>query len=78
MPSLRKFGPVYDVESAFEITASAIFIIKLILNAMIVEETCRRETLWQYSLAMFALLINMGLGIGNLLDCKLFLQKYAT
>ena len=76
--SLRKFGPVYDVENAFEIMTSGVFIIKLILNAMIVEEPCRRQTLWQYSMALSALLINMGLGIGNLLDCKLFLQKYAT
>lgn len=76
--SLRRFGPVYDVENSLEIMASGVFIIKLILNAMIVEEPCRRQTLWQYSMALSALLINMGLGIGNLLDCKLFLQKYAT
>ncbi|KAF8507121.1 hypothetical protein F5888DRAFT_72939 [Russula emetica] len=65
--SLRRFGPVYDVESAFEITASGIYIIKLILNALIVEESCRRQTLWQYSTAFFALVINSGIGIGNLL-----------
>jgi hypothetical protein len=73
--SLRRFGPVYDVESAFEITASGIFIIKLILNALIVEESCRRQTLWQYSAAFFALVINAGIGIGNLLRCKLFLRN---
>ena len=73
--SLRKFGPVYDVETAFEITASGVYIIKLILNALIVEESCRRQTLWQYSTAFFALVINSGIGIGNLLLCKLFLQN---
>ena len=73
--SLRRFGPVYEVESAFEITASGIFIIKLILNASIVEESCRRQTLWQYSTAFFALVINSGIGIGNLLHCKLFPQN---
>jgi hypothetical protein len=73
--SLRRFGPVYDIESAFEITASGIYIIKLILNALIVDESCRRQTLWQYSTAFFALVINSGIGIGNLLDCKLFLQN---
>jgi hypothetical protein len=76
--SLRRFGPVYDVESAFEITTSGIYIIKLILNALIVEEAYRRQTLWQYSTAFFALLINSGIGLGNLLQCKLFLQKYTT
>jgi hypothetical protein len=73
--SLRRFGPVYDIESAFEITVSGIYIIKLILNASIVEESCRRQTLWQYSTAFFALVINSGIGIGNLLDCKLFPQN---
>ena len=71
---LRKFGPVYDVESAFEITTSGVYIIKLILNALLVEESCRRQTLWQYSTAFFALIINSSIGIGNLLRCKLFLQ----
>jgi hypothetical protein len=73
--SLRRFGPVYDVESAFEITASWIYIIKLILNASIVDESCRRQTLWQYSTVFFALVINSGIGIGNLLLCKLFLHN---
>ena len=67
---LRKFGPVYNVESAFEITASAIYIVKLLLNSTIVEPSCRRETLWQYSTALFALLINLGVGIGDLLSCE--------
>jgi hypothetical protein len=75
---LRRFGPVYDVESAFEITASGIYIIKLILNSMIVEAPCRRQALWQYSTAFFALLINLGIGVGNLLYCESFLQKHAT
>lgn len=75
VPALRRFGPVYDVESAFEITASGVYIIKLILNTLIVEESCRRQTLWQYSTAFFALIINAGIGIGNLLGCKLFLRN---
>jgi hypothetical protein len=75
VPSLDRFGPVYDVESALEITASGIYIIKLILNALIVDESCQRQTLWQYSTAFFALVINAGIGIGNLLRCKLFLRN---
>jgi hypothetical protein len=73
--SLRKFGPVYDIETAFEITASGVYIIKLILNILIVEESCRRQALWQYSTPFLALIINSGIGIGNLLHCKLFLQN---
>lgn len=67
----RKFGPVYNVESALEIGASGVYMVKLLLNSMIVEEDCRRETLWQYSTALFALFINLGVGVGNLLECKL-------
>jgi hypothetical protein len=70
--SLREFGPVYNVESAFEISASVIYIVKLLLNSTIVEPACRRETLWQYSMALFALLINLGVGVGNLLSCEYF------
>lgn len=69
---LHGFGPVYNVESALEITASAIYMVKLLLNSTIVEPTCRRETLWQYSTALFALLINLGVGVGNLLECESF------
>jgi len=75
--SLHKFGPVYDVDGAIEITASAIYMVKLLLNAMLVEPQCRRETLWQYSTAMFALFINMGIGVGNLIECKSFPQEHA-
>jgi hypothetical protein len=70
--SLNRFGPVYDIEGAIEIAASAIYIVKLLLNAMIVEASCRRQTLWQYSTTMLALFINMGIGVGNLIMCKSF------
>jgi len=73
-----KFRPVYNVESALEITASVIYIVKLFLNSTLVEMVCRRETLWQYSAALFALLINLGIGLGNLLLCELFLWEYAS
>jgi hypothetical protein len=63
-------GPVYNVEGSLEISTSVIFIVKLFLNSLIVERTCRRETLWQYSTALFALLINLGVGIGNLIACE--------
>ncbi|KAI9508802.1 hypothetical protein F5148DRAFT_1192760, partial [Russula earlei] len=64
------FGPVYSVESSLEIAASAIYMIKLFLNSTIVEADCRRETLWQYSTALLALFINLGVGLGNILDLR--------
>ncbi|KAH8988890.1 hypothetical protein EDB92DRAFT_1947797 [Lactarius akahatsu] len=64
---MHEFGPVYDIEGAVEITTSAIFIIKLLLNAFLVEASSRRQTLYQYSSVVSALLINMGIGVGNLI-----------
>lgn len=69
----RQSGPVYDIESSLEISTSVVYIVKLFLNSLIVEQHCRRQTLWQYSATLFALLINLGVGIGNLLLCELFL-----
>ncbi|KAH9082096.1 hypothetical protein EDB83DRAFT_2591750, partial [Lactarius deliciosus] len=64
---MHEFGPVYDIEGAIEITTSAIFIIKLLLNVFLVEASSRRQTLCQYSSVVSALLINMGIGVGNLI-----------
>lgn len=71
---IHEFGPVYDIEGAVEITTSAIFIVKLFLNVLLVEVPSRRQTLWQYSSVLSALVINMGIGIGNLTHCKLSVQ----
>ncbi len=67
---LHEFGPVYDIENAVEIILSAVFIIKLLLNVWIVELSSRRQTLWQYFSVLSALLIGMGVGIGNLTHCE--------
>ncbi|KAI9445220.1 hypothetical protein H4582DRAFT_1914059 [Lactarius indigo] len=64
---MHAFGPVYDLEGAVEVTTSAIFIIKLLLNVFLVEAPSRRQTLCQYSSMVSALLINMGIGVGNLM-----------
>ncbi|KAI9460897.1 hypothetical protein BJY52DRAFT_1168133 [Lactarius psammicola] len=64
---MHDFGPVYDIEGAVEITLSAIFILKLLLNVLLVEVPSRRQTLWQYSSVTSALVINMAIGIGNLM-----------
>jgi hypothetical protein len=69
--SIHEFGPVYDIEGAVEIITSAIFIVKLLLNVLLVEVSSRRQTLLQYSSVLSALLINMGIGIGNLAHCEL-------
>lgn len=70
VPLMHQFGPVYDIEGALEITTSAIFIVKLLLNVLLVEASSRRQTLWQYSSVFFALFINVAIGIGNLMHCE--------
>jgi hypothetical protein len=74
---LDRFGAVYFIDSGVEITASSIFIVKLILNVMIVEARCRRQTLWQYLATMLALFINMGIAIGQVVVCKSFTKEHA-
>jgi hypothetical protein len=73
---LDRPGPVYFIDSGVEITASSIFIVKLILNVMIVEERCRRQTLWQYLATMLALFVNMGIAIGQVVECKSFTKGH--
>lgn len=70
VPLMHEFGPVYDIEGAVEITTSAIFIVKLLLNVLLVEVSSRRQTLWQYSSVFSALFINTAIGIGNLMHCE--------
>ncbi|KAI0051748.1 hypothetical protein FA95DRAFT_1675771 [Auriscalpium vulgare] len=66
LDSFHHQGPVYAVESALEIIASALLISKLLLNCMIAETPSRWGTFFQYSPIFVALIINAGLGSGNL------------
>lgn len=70
VPLMHEFGPVYDIEGAVEITTSALFIVKLLLNVLLVEESSRRQTLWQYSSVFSALFLNTAIGVGNLMHCE--------
>jgi hypothetical protein len=72
---MHDFGPVYDIDGAVEITTSAIFIVKLLLNVLLVEVSSRRQTLWQYTSVFSALSINMAIGIGNLAQCESSTQE---
>ncbi|THH20847.1 hypothetical protein EW146_g603 [Bondarzewia mesenterica] len=65
--AFHKVGVIYEVEGTMEITVSAIFIIKLMLNTLIASTPSRWKTLSRYSIMIFALLINMGIGIGNII-----------
>lgn len=66
VPSDNRLGPVYDTEAAMEIIASVLFIVKLLLNSLITPVTPQSKTLRTYAAMIFALLINLGLGIGNI------------
>jgi len=70
VPSDNQLGPVYGAETAMEIIASALFVIKLLLNTVITPVTPRSKTFRRYTAMFFALLINLGLGIGNVITCK--------
>jgi hypothetical protein len=63
-------GAIYSAENGLEIVLSTILIIKMLLNAAIVETATSWQTLVSYSPIILALCINIGLGIGNLTVCK--------
>ena len=65
-----KFGPVYYVEGAIEIVLAAIFILKLFANTFMSPLVPRWKTLRDYIPPFIALLIGMGVGIGNILCCE--------
>ncbi|KAA1468174.1 hypothetical protein DENSPDRAFT_814242 [Dentipellis sp. KUC8613] len=64
----NRFGPVYEAESTIEIIASAILITKLILNTVIAATPSRMRTLYHYSFMFLALFINLGVGVGNIIQ----------
>ena len=68
--AFRMFGPVYFVESGIEIGLSAAFILKLIFNSLISPLNPRWHTLRDYSPVILAILIGMGVAIGNILCCE--------
>ncbi|KAK7058842.1 hypothetical protein VNI00_001466 [Paramarasmius palmivorus] len=65
--AIRKFGIVYMVESAIEIIVSALFLLKIFLNILLSPRTPRWGVLVTYIAPLLALVINLGLGIGQLL-----------
>lgn len=65
VPSDNRLGPVYGAEAAMEIVSSALFVVKLLLNTLITPVTPRSKAFQMYAAVIFALLINLGLGIGN-------------
>ena len=65
-----RIGPVYNVDSSLEIALSVLFVMKLFVNAGLSPLTPRWKTIRDYFPAIFALLISMGVGIGNILCCS--------
>ena len=64
------FGTVYGAESAMEIIASAVLLLKLLLNVSITSVAPRYKALRDYSAVIAALSINVGVGIGNVVTCE--------
>jgi hypothetical protein len=66
MPNQRKYTPIYVAESTIQTSVTAIFILKFILNITISPLDNWWKALQFYSVPMAALVIGIGLGIGNL------------
>lgn len=63
-------GAVYLTESGLEIILSATFVLKLLANAYLSPLTPRWKTVRDYSPAIVALMINAGVGAGNIFCCS--------
>lgn len=66
----NRMGAVYGAEATIEIVASALFILKLILNACITPVSPVSAVIRSYAAIFLALVINLGLGIGNVITCR--------
>lgn len=66
----RHFGVVYMVESTIEILISALLLLKMILNVFLSPVSPWWKPLRFYIAPLIALLINLGIGIGELVYCE--------
>ncbi|TFK76968.1 hypothetical protein BDN72DRAFT_830142 [Pluteus cervinus] len=65
--SQRDFNQVYVAEATLEIVASAIFILKLLLNVFLSPIEPMWKPLSSYTIPFISISMSLGLGIGNLL-----------
>lgn len=64
------FGPIYFVEEGLQIALSTVFILKLFANAIMSPLTPRWKTLRDYSPMVLAILLGLGVAIGNIACCR--------
>ncbi|EPQ60820.1 hypothetical protein GLOTRDRAFT_113349 [Gloeophyllum trabeum ATCC 11539] len=65
--AMATFGPVYDADGTLQIVGSALFVLKLLLNAWLSPDEVRWRVLCHYLVVIVALGINLALGAANLL-----------
>ena len=70
-----QYGPIYETEGTLQIVVSAIFILKLFLNIYLVAldspaSSSRVRTFLCYLPVLGGLLISLGIGVGNIIECK--------
>ena len=69
-PKHHLYGSLYVATATLETTISIIFILKLFLNVYLCPASSKTQVLLDYVTPALALLINAGLGVGNLVLCK--------
>jgi hypothetical protein len=80
---LRQVNAFYEAEGALESCVSAIFMLKLLLNVYLAAldtfgAMSHIRLLLRYTPIMVALLISLGIGVGNVIQCKYinFLSRF--
>lgn len=69
-PQHNRYAELYVTSGILETTISAIFILKIFLNLYLCPATLRRPVMIAHIVPLLALLVNAGLGMGNLVLCE--------
>lgn len=78
MPGQRKYSSIYVAESTIQTSVTAVFILKFVLNIYISPLDNWWHAFRNYLVPITALVIGTGLGIGNLILCKLLIFLLTT
>ncbi|KAH7931138.1 hypothetical protein BV22DRAFT_1124516 [Leucogyrophana mollusca] len=70
----HRYSPIYAADTALELVTSVLLILKLLLNTVVSPATPRSHTFQEYAAPIFALFVNVGIAIGNLI-CFAFTES---
>lgn len=64
------YGPVYAGNVTLEVVVSVLLLLKLLFNTLPTPSIARSHTFGEYGFPILALMFNIGISAGNLIDCR--------